>query len=75
VPIIYTNTDKPPQSECFRVNVGSWNLFDRLRMHDGHGIGMYITDGASNLVLNCDAYNNTGVDSYSQGTLMVLAAM
>lgn len=69
VPIIYTNTDKPPQSECFRVNVGSWNLFDRLRMHDGHGIGMYITDGASNLVLNCDAYNNTGVDSYSQGNI------
>ncbi len=69
VPIIYTNTSKPPQSECIRVNSGSWNLFDRLRMHDGHGIGMYITDGASNLVLNCDAWNNTGVDSYSQGNI------
>jgi len=69
VPIIYTNTSKPPQSECFRVNTGNFNLFDRLRMHDGHGIGMYITDGASNLVLNCDAWNNTGVDPYSQGNI------
>ncbi len=69
VPIIYTNTSKPPQSECFRVNNGSWNLFDRLRMHDGHGIGWYLTDGMSNRVQNCDAYNNTGVDSYSQGNI------
>lgn len=69
VPIIYTNTSKPPQSECFRINNGSWNLFERLRMHDGHGIGWYLTDGASNLVLNCDAYNNTGVESYSQGNI------
>ncbi|HEU5395526.1 MAG TPA: right-handed parallel beta-helix repeat-containing protein [Verrucomicrobiae bacterium] len=69
VPIIYTNTSKPPQSECFRINTGNGNLFDRLRMHDGHGIGWYLTDGASNLVLNCDAYNNTGVDAYSQGNI------
>ena len=69
VPIIYTNTSKPPQSECFRVNFGRNNLFDRLRMHDGHGIGMYITDGISNLVLNCDAFDNDGVDSYSQGNV------
>lgn len=69
VPIIYTNTSKPPQSECFRVNFGRNNLFDRLRMHDSHGIGLYITDGISNLVLNCDAWNNTGVDSYSQGNI------
>ncbi len=69
VPIIYTNTSQPPQSECFRVNNGSWNLFDRLRMHDGHGIGFYLTDGMSNQVQNCDAYNNTGVDSYSQGNI------
>jgi pectate lyase len=69
VPIIYTNTSKPPQSECFRVNFGRNNLFDQLRMHDGHGIGMYITDGISNRVQNCDAWNNTGVDSYSQGNI------
>jgi len=69
VPIIYTNTSKPPQSECFRINTGNWNLFEQLRMHDGHGIGWYLTDGASNLVLNCDAYNNTGVDPYSQGNI------
>src|SRR5215469_2342731 len=69
VPIIYTNTSKPPQSECFRVNFGRNNLFDRLRMHDGHGIGLYITDGISNRVQNCDAWNNTGVDPYSQGNI------
>jgi len=71
VPIIYTNTSdgKTPQSECFRINFGRNNLFDRLRMHDGHGIGMYITDGISNRVQNCDAWNNTGVDSYSQGNI------
>ena len=71
VPIIYTNTNdgKTPQSECFRINNGSFNLFDRLRMHDGHGIGWYLTDGMSNRVQNCDAFNNTGVDSYSQGNV------
>jgi len=69
VPIIYTNTSMPPQSECIRVNFGYNCLFDRLRMHDGHGIGLYITDGISNLVRNCDAWNNTGVDKFSQGNI------
>ncbi|MFO1488386.1 MAG: pectate lyase [Verrucomicrobiota bacterium] len=57
------------QSECFRVDGGSQNLFERLRMHDGHGIGFYLTDGASNLVLNCDAYNNSGVNANSHGNI------
>ncbi len=55
------------QSEDFRVAGGSFNRFERLRMHDGMGNGWYLTDGASNLVLNCDAYNNRGLDSGSLG--------
>ena len=55
------------QSENFRVAGGSNNLFEQLRMHDGMGNGWYLTDGSSNLVLNCDAYNNRGLDSGSLG--------
>lgn len=54
------------QSECFRIT-GSNNLFERLAMHDGMGNGWYLTAGGSNLVLNCDAYNNRGLDSGSLG--------
>jgi Protein of unknown function (DUF1565) len=56
------------QSECFRVT-GSNNRFEQLAMHDGMGIGWYLTSGASNLVLNCDAYNNRGLDSGSVGNI------
>ncbi|MBO9618728.1 MAG: DUF4990 domain-containing protein [Niabella sp.] len=45
------------QSECFR-NEGSYNVYEALRMHDGMGIGFYLTKGGNNLVLNCDAFNN-----------------
>ena len=55
------------QSENFRVDGGSNNRFEQLRMHDGMGNGWYLTSGASNLVLNCDAYNNRGLDSGSLG--------
>jgi pectate lyase len=54
------------QSECFRIT-GSDNLFERLAMHDGMANGWYLTSGASNLVLDCDAYNNRGLDSGSLG--------
>ena len=57
------------QSECFRIVGGNFNRFDRLRMHDGMGIGWYLTDGASNLVVNCDAWNNRGLDSGSLGNI------
>lgn len=59
------------QSECFRVaSTGAkFNRFENLRMHDGMGIGWYLTDGTSNLVLNCDAYNNRGLDSGSLGNI------
>ena len=53
------------QSECFRIDGGNGNRFERLSMHDGMGIGWYLTDGANNLVLNCDAYNNKGLDALS----------
>ena len=55
------------QSECFRIDGGNNNLFERLRMHDGMANGWYLTKGASNVVLNCDAYNNKGLDSGSIG--------
>jgi pectate lyase len=38
-------------------------------MHDGMGIGWYLTSGQSNLVLNCDAYNNRGLDGGSIGNV------
>jgi hypothetical protein len=45
------------QSECFE-NQGSHNIYETLSMHDGQAIGFYLTRGASNLVLNCDAFRN-----------------
>lgn len=57
------------QSECFRVAGGNRNRFERLVMRDGMGIGWYLTSGQSNLVLNCDAYNNRGLDSLSIGNV------
>jgi autotransporter-associated beta strand protein/parallel beta-helix repeat protein len=52
------------QSECFE-NTGSNNIVEQCKMHDGMGIGFYLTRGANNLVLNCDAYRNW--DSVSEG--------
>ena len=57
------------QSECFRIAGGNRNRFEQLAMHDGMGIGWYLTSGASNFVLNCDAYNNRGLDSGSLGNI------
>ncbi len=67
VQIILTGNNQ--QSECFRVNGGNRNRFEQLAMHDGMGIGWYLTSGQSNLVLNCDAYNNRGLDSFSLGNI------
>lgn len=53
------------QSECLSNRGGSNNIYENLSMHDGMGIGFYLTAGADNLVLNCDAYNN--YDNYSEG--------
>ncbi len=45
------------QSICFD-NEGDHNRYERLEMHDGQAIGFWLGNGAQNLVLNCDAWNN-----------------
>jgi Right handed beta helix region len=45
------------QSICFD-NQGSSNIYERLSMHDGQAIGLWLGKGSDNLVLNCDAYRN-----------------
>jgi hypothetical protein len=45
------------QSICFE-NYGNHNIYEHLAMHDGQAIGLFITRGSNNLVLNCDAYRN-----------------
>jgi len=45
------------QSICFE-NLGSHNIYEQLSMHDGQAIGLYISRGSDNLVLNCDAWRN-----------------
>ena len=45
------------QSICVE-NFGSHNIYENLSMHDGQAIGLFITRGSDNLVLNCDAYRN-----------------
>ncbi|WP_281228668.1 right-handed parallel beta-helix repeat-containing protein [Flavobacterium aquiphilum] len=45
------------QSECFEVQ-GNRNTLEQLKLHDGMAIGVYITKGSNNLILNCDAYQN-----------------
>lgn len=53
------------QSECISNRGGNNNIYENLAMHDGMGIGFYLTKGSNNLVLNCDAYNN--YDPVSEG--------
>ena len=59
------------QSECFSNRGGSHNIYENLAIHDGKGIGFYLTEGSDNLVLNCDAYNNyddvSGADNEGAG--------
>ena len=53
------------QSECISNRGGNNNIYENLAMHDGMGIGFYLTKGSNNLILNCDAYNN--YDPVSEG--------
>lgn len=54
------------QSEAISIRRGgSHNIIEDIAIHHGMSIGVYITKGADNLVLNCDAYNN--YDSVSEG--------
>ena len=67
---IKTGEASNTQSENFRITNGSGNTLERLVLRDGMGIGVYITGAsANNLVLNCDAYNNAGLDSLSMGNV------
>jgi hypothetical protein len=61
-----TITTSNTQSICFD-NTGSNNIFEQLSMHDGQAIGFYLTKGANNLILNCDAYRNNDYTSQSGG--------
>lgn len=50
------------QSICFE-NRGDHNLYENLAMYDGQAIGLFISRGSNNLVLNCDAYRNHDITS------------
>lgn len=54
---VQVNVETHTQSICFS-NEGDHNIFEQLVMRDGKAIGFYMRNGAHNLVLNCDAYNN-----------------
>lgn len=58
------------QSENFRISNGHRNRLERLTLRDGMGVGVYVIgSSADNLVLNCDAYNNAGLDRVSIGNV------
>lgn len=67
VPI--TITDRLTQSEAFRVEGGSSNLFENLAIHDGMAIGWYLVSGGNNRVRNVDVYRNKGLNSFSYGNI------
>lgn len=47
-------------------NLGNHNTFEQLSLHDSEAIGLYITRGNNNTVLNCDAYRNHDRTSENQ---------
>ena len=62
-----TITSVNTQSICFSNDGGSNNIFEQLSMHDGQGIGFFLTKGSNNLILNCDAYKNNDTTSKAGG--------
>lgn len=62
-----TITDVNTQSICFSNDGGSHNIYEQLSMHDGQGIGFFLTSGSNNLILNCDAYRNYDYTSKAGG--------
>ncbi|WP_281336073.1 right-handed parallel beta-helix repeat-containing protein [Flavobacterium eburneipallidum] len=52
------------QSECFEIQ-GDNNTLEQIKMYDNMAIGVYLSNGSNNLILNCDAYRNW--DSVSEG--------
>nr|WP_274392773.1 right-handed parallel beta-helix repeat-containing protein [Xanthomonas campestris] len=64
-----TIADRLTQSEAFRVDRGNGNLFENLAIHDGQAIGWYLVSGSDNRVHNVDAYNNRGLNAFSDGNI------
>ena len=62
-----TITSVNTQSICFSNDGGSNNIYEQLSMHDGQGIGFFLTKGSNNLILNCDAYRNNDFTSKAGG--------
>ncbi len=62
-----TITTSNTQSICFSNDGGSHNIYEQLTMHDGQGIGFFLTAGSNNLILNCDAYRNYDYTSKAGG--------
>ena len=62
-----TITNVNTQSICFSNDGGSNNIYEQLNMHDGQGIGFFLTAGSNNLILNCDAYRNYDYISQAGG--------
>jgi hypothetical protein len=62
-----TITNVNTQSICFSNDGGSNNIYEQLSMHDGQGIGFFLTGGSNNLILNCDAYRNYDYTSQAGG--------
>jgi hypothetical protein len=51
------------ESWCIRVEGGaSHNVFEQLNLHHNEGPGLFIADGAHNLVLNVDSHHNYDAD-------------
>ncbi|MDM7573068.1 right-handed parallel beta-helix repeat-containing protein [Xanthomonas fragariae] len=64
-----TIADRPTQSKAFFVDGGNSNLFENLAIHDGNAIGWYVVAGSNNRVRNVDAYNNKGLNAFSDGNI------
>jgi hypothetical protein len=55
---------------CVYVSNGSGNVFELLNLHHNMGPGLFISEGANNLVLNCDSHDNFDPFSYAGGKLV-----
>jgi len=60
---------KAHESWCIYVNGGNHNVFETLNLHHHMGPGLFIVEGADNLVLNCDSHDNYDAYSYAGDVL------
>lgn len=56
---------KAHENWCIHVNKGGDNIFELLDLHHNMGPGLFILEGANNLVLNCDSHDNYDANSYA----------